>query len=193
MNRIGREIRRTYQMRPDLAPYNILFDLLKKHSLWRLAYKFINAREPDLYGDDDDKRVMMYDEFDENGDYIDSTAMSHLRPGRQFLAFPGCKPLILKQCGDCKKFKEGIKTECCSWDYCSGFDTCRACTRYRTCASCGCDVKCRAEDCPNKSCNINSQVCPFYRFQGQTCCFGLELYTDDDDSISTDEAEEMEG
>jgi hypothetical protein len=111
MRRMQEEIHQTYQLRPVLAPYNTLFYLLQKHGLMSLADKFMKARAPDDdYDYDDNDSVMMYDEYDEHGKYNSSVTMPHIRPGRKFLAGPGCKPVILKQCGDCKKIKEGIKT-----------------------------------------------------------------------------------
>jgi hypothetical protein len=140
MKRVQEEI---YRTRPDLAPYGTLFSLLRKHRLGRLAYNFMNAGEPELPRHDEN--VM---------------TMSHLRPGRKFLAGPECKPILLNQCGCCKKFKQGIEAE-----YCvprnqggSALYACRACTRYRTCAICDrkrcvCRfVKCCVEDCPNLMC-----------------------------------------
>jgi hypothetical protein len=46
MKRMQEEIQQTYQTPSDLAPYSTLFCLLEKHNLGRLAYQFMNAREP---------------------------------------------------------------------------------------------------------------------------------------------------
>jgi hypothetical protein len=185
MNRMQEEIQQTYPMRPDLAPYRTLFSLLRKHHLGRLVDQFVEAREPELHRHDADfESVMLLHQYDENRNYIYSTAMPHLRPGRKFLAGPpGCKPILFNQCGCCNQFKEDIRTEGCPTRHCSpALFVCRACTRYRTCAVCarkGCFCKfinCCVEDCPNFMCR--------FQFFGEAPEYFLEQFQDDEHAMS---------
>lgn len=205
MKRTQEEIQQTYPMRPDLAPFRTLFSLLRKHNLERLADQFMKAREPELHHHNADfENVMLLHKYDENRDYIYSTAMPHLRPGRKVLAGPPkCKPILLNQCVCCNSIKEDIRTEGCSTRHCGpALSACRACTRYRTCAVCaqkGCFCKfvnCCVEDCPNLMCRfqIFGELPEAFLEQLQedehaiSCAF--VLYPDDDDSDNSS-AEQM--
>jgi hypothetical protein len=80
----------------------------------------------------------------------------HPCPGRKFLVGPGCKPVLLQECGCCKWIKEGInETEKFWWEsHAPVVFSCRACMPFMICASCGMNVHvCRfvercVEDCP---------------------------------------------
>jgi hypothetical protein len=153
MKSVQKEIHQTYGTRPDLAPHCTLFCLLEEHDLGRLAKKFMEPRHEEW--DEHDEHV-----FGGNHEYF--TYIPHLRPGRKLLAGPGCKPILLNQCWRCKKIKDGIEDEYCNSRQCAYYhystSTCRACTRYRTCAVCARErchcrfVNCCVEDCPNLMC-----------------------------------------
>jgi hypothetical protein len=195
MKRMQEEIHQTYGgTHPDglLAPYGTLFSLLEKHRLQRLADQFMKARDREWHRHDED--VMELKVYDENGNHKYSTAMLHLRPGRKFLAGPGCKPILLNQCACCKNIKEGIEAEYCGLKHCAPIlSTCRACTRYRTCSICGREscvcrfVKCCVEDCPNLMCRCQLLDLQDNEEYGVGCAFVLD--PDDDDSDSS--AEQM--
>jgi hypothetical protein len=207
MKRMQEEIHESYGTYPDLAPYRTLFSLLRKHHLGRLADQFVVAREPEFHRDDEDfENVMELHEYDENGNYKFSTSMSHLRAGRKFLAGPGGKPIVLNECGCCRKVKEGIEAEyCCSRHDCGhNLSTCKACTRYRTCAVCARErcfcrfVKCSMEDCPNLMCRcqIFGEWCERawddmgFEDEEHAISCAFVVYPDDDDAGNSP-AEEM--
>jgi hypothetical protein len=140
-----------------LAPYNRLFDFMKKHDME--YYHFLHAEEPPMFG------------FSEHAYGIGDDYLKHLKPGRM-LSFRDANgkmvKIALKTCIRCKKVKDGVRDECCRRKHCGGaISVCRNCTRYRTCSTCGTkDCACRFDrccvrDCQNKMCDNGRQDCSF--------------------------------
>jgi hypothetical protein len=151
-----------------LAPYNSLFDLMKKYNM---KYDhFLHAEEPPIYG------------FSEHAYEIGGSYLQHLRPGRM-LNFRDANgkmvEVTLKACRKCKRVKDGVRDECCGRKHCGGLiSVCRTCTRFRTCFTCGArDCVCRFDkccirDCPNEMCQ-NLIGDPYDVDGGQDCSFVL--------------------
>jgi hypothetical protein len=156
-----------------LAPYNSLFDLMKKYNM---KYDhFLHAEEPPVYGGLD----YAYE--------IGDSYLQHLKPGRM-LSFRDADgkmvKMALKACSRCKKVKDGVWDEYCVRKHCkSVLSVCRDCTTERTCFTCGAEGcvcrfdKCCARGCKNYMCDDSNGG------DGPGCSFVLypgDMGTNDD-------------
>jgi hypothetical protein len=183
-----------------LAPYNSLFDLMKKYNM---EYNhFLHAEKPTMYG------------FSEYAYEIGDSYLEHLRPGRM-LSFRDANgkmvKIALKACRTCKKVKDSVRDEYCGRKQCGSANSmCRDCTTERTCFTCGgtfcaCRfVKCCVRDCQNYMCHrVTLDSNPYDDDDDEEeedddgkelgCSFVLypeELYSDVDDEL--DEHFELE-